>query len=176
MIRLKPVALLTLATMIAVAGCAKKDGKLMNLRSTTRGPDEFAVLPTKTLEVPKSYSVLPDPTPGGVNLTDPTPQADAVKALGGNPKVLARQGIPAGDQGIVQTASRYGVASGIRSTLATEDKEFRSTHRGKLLERLFGVTVYFKAYADQSLDRHEELRRLRRSGVKTPAAPPEFTQ
>jgi hypothetical protein len=37
---------------------------------------------------------------------------------------------------------------------------------------MFGVNVYFDAYEDQSLDQQAELERLRRLGVRTPAAPP----
>ena len=172
MVTVKPFIVLTLSAAVILSACSKKDGKLMNLRSSGRGPDEFAILPTKPLETPKTYAVLPDPTPGGKNRVDLEPNADAVAALGGSRKAYDREGISAGDQGVVQTAARYGIASGIRTTLAEEDKEFRSKHRGKLLERLFGNTVYFQAYKDESLDRYAELKRLRRAGVRTPAAPP----
>ena len=172
----KPVLLTALALALVLSACSKKEGKMMNLRASGSGPDEFAILPTKPLESPKDYAALPDPTPGGVNLADPTPRADAVKALGGNPKYLTRDGIPSGDSAIVSAASRYGVASDIRPTLAEEDKEFRSKNKGKLLERILGVTVYYKAYEPQSLDRQAELRRMRKSGVRTPAAPPATTE
>ena len=165
--------LLALAAMLALSACARKDRGLMNLRATGRGPDEFAILPTKPLQQPKSYAELPPPTPGGSNLTDPTPRADATAALGGKPKLLTRDGVPRADQGIISAATRYGVASDIREVLAAEDKEFRRKNRGRLLERLFGVTVYFSAYEPQELDRYAELARLRRAGIRTPAAPPD---
>jgi len=170
-----PVTLLALAAVIVLSACAKKDSNMMNLRATGRGPDEFAILPTKPLEQPQSYAELPTPTPGGGNITDPTPKLDAIAALGGNTKNMTRAGIPRSDQGIVSAAARYGVSSDIRASLASEDVEFRSQNRGKLLERLFNVTVYFSAYEKQSLDRYAELERLRRTGVRTPAAPPEAT-
>jgi hypothetical protein len=44
---------------------------------------------------------------------------------------------------------------------------------GRLLERLFNVNVYFKAYRSQELDQYLELQRLRRLGIRTPAAPPD---
>ena len=172
MVKVKPILLLALAASVALSACARKDGGMMALRATGAGPDEFAILPTKPLTMPKTYAELPDPTPGGSNITDPTPHADAVKALGGNPKHLTRDGIPRGDQGVVAAASRYGVSSNIRGVLAEEDKEFRSKNRGRVLERLFGVTVYFSAYESQTLNRHNELKRMRRAGVRTPAAPP----
>jgi hypothetical protein len=172
MSRVKPLILLALAATVTLSACSRKEGTLMNLRSPSRGPDEFAILPTKSLEMPKDVVTLPDPTPGGSNRTDPTPRADAIKALGGNPRALTTAGIPAGDAAIVNTASRYGVSGDIRAVLAEEDREFRSKNRGKLLERLFRVTVYFNVYDDQALDRDAELRRMRRAGVRTPAAPP----
>jgi hypothetical protein len=43
----------------------------MNLRSPHDGPDEFAILPTKPLEMP-GFQVLPEPQPGARNLVDPT--------------------------------------------------------------------------------------------------------
>jgi len=170
---LRPISLLALAAVIGVSACARKEGGMMNLRSSGAGPDEFAILPTKPLTQPKNYKVLPAPTPGGANLTDPTPRADAVVAMGGNPKYLTAAGVSRGDQGVIATASRYGVSGNIRDVLAREDKEFRKKHRGKLLERLFGVTVYFSAYQPMTLDRYGELERMRRAGVRTVAAPPD---
>jgi len=52
---------------------------------------------------------------------------------------------------------------------------FRRGHKGRLLERAFNVNVYYRAYRKQSLDQYKELRRFRRLGVRTPAAPPETT-
>ena len=43
--------------------------------------------------------------------------------------------------------ARFGVDGGIRSTLASEDLEWRRDNNGRILERLFNVNVYFKAYA-----------------------------
>lgn len=171
----KPLILLALAAIVGLSGCANK-GNMMNLRASGRGPDEFAILPTKPLVAPTDYASLPEPTPGGSNISDPTPIQDATAALGGNPKLLTKTGVARGDVGFIQAASRYGVSGNIRAALAEEDREFRSKNRGKVLERIFGVTVYFSAYEKQTLDRHAELRRLRRAGVRTPAAPPETTE
>ncbi len=172
MITVKPMIVVLLATTVALSACAKKEGGLMNLRASGSGPDEFTILPTKTLTQPKSYTDLPEPTPGGANLTDPTPLLDAAAALGGRPKLMTRAGVARADLGLINVVSRYGVAGDIRNVLAREDREFRNKHRGKLLERLFGTTVYFSAYQPQTLDRYRELKRLRRLGVRTSAAPP----
>ena len=76
-------AVLMCFSVLALSACAG-DGRLMNLVSDD-GPEEFAILPTKPLELPPDLAALPDPTPGGSNITDQTPDADAVAALGGNP-------------------------------------------------------------------------------------------
>lgn len=160
------------AAVLALAACGRSDDapQLMNIRSTTQGPDEFSILPPKPLEMPEDITSLPEPTPGGVNRTDPTPNADAVAALGGT--LRPADGIPSADAALIGHAGRYGVTAGIRETLAAEDLEWRRDNNGRLLERLFNVNVYFKAYADQSLDQQAELWRWRRAGARTPSAPP----
>ncbi len=162
----------TVAVLLALSACADKEPELMNLRTDGTGPDEFLILPTKPLEAPEDFTNLPEPTPGGTNLADPTPIADAVNALGGDGARATSSELRAGEQGIVAHASRFGVTPGIRANLAVEDLEWRRQNDGRLLERLFGVNVYFRAYERMSLDQHLELERLRRLGVWTPAAPP----
>ncbi|WP_415182850.1 DUF3035 domain-containing protein [Phaeovulum sp.] len=164
-------ALAVAALMLAACG-SDKQPQLMNLRSTTAGPDEFGILPTKPLQMPQDLADLPTPTPGGTSITDPTPEADAVAALGGNPAALARRGIGAGDGALVAQAGRFGTSAAIRDQLAAEDLEYRRKNDGRLMERLFSVNVYFKAYAPMALDQHAELERWRKVGARTPAAPP----
>lgn len=162
------------AAVLTLAACGNgREPQLMNLRSSHQGPDEFSVLPTKPLEMPKDLASLPTPTPGGKNLTDPTPKADAVAALGGNPRRLDETGqVPAADGALLAAASRYGTQSGIRQTLAAEDYQWRKDHDGRLLERALQVSVYYKAYKPMELDQSAELERWRRLGVVTPGAPP----
>jgi hypothetical protein len=69
-------------------------------------------------------------------------------------------------------AGRYGVTPGIRQTLADEDLEWRRDNEGRVLERLFNVNVYYRAYEIQSLDQVRELDRWRARGVRTESAPP----
>ena len=167
--RLGMVGMLGLA-LLALSACDRnRTPELMNLHSTTRGPDEFGILPTKPLQIPQDLAALPAPTPGGSNITDPTPEADAIAALGGNAAVLAR---PSTDGALVAQASRFGVSADIRSVLAAEDLDYRRLNNGKLLERVFNVTIYFKAYLAQSLNQQAELARFRALGVRTNSAPP----
>ncbi|QYK42251.1 MAG: DUF3035 domain-containing protein [Paracoccaceae bacterium] len=154
--------------VMLLAACDGGEPRLMNLRSTTSGPDEFAILPPKPLSLPPSFAELPEPAPGGTNLTDPNPTDDAIAALGGRPGA----GV-GGDAGLMSHAGRYGRSAGIRDQLAAEDLEFRGRNRGRPLERLFGLNVYIRAYQPQALDQDAELARWRRAGVRTPSAPPE---
>jgi hypothetical protein len=163
-------AIIAIATMITLAACGGKgDPQLMNLRSGP-GPDEFAIVPPKPLALPENLGELPEPTPGGLNRTDQNPEADAAIALGGNPK--AAGGIPAADSALYAHAGRFGVDGGIRATLASEDLEWRRDNNGRILERLFNVNVYYKAYRKYRLDQQAELARWRALGVRNPSAPP----
>ncbi|MDP1668950.1 DUF3035 domain-containing protein [Phaeovulum sp.] len=164
---------LVLAAVLALGACGSdKEPKLMNVRAASSGPDEFGILPTKPLQMPASLAALPPPTPGGSNLTDPTPEADAIAALGGKPAVLAR-GIAAADAGLMAHVAKYGSSADIRAVLAAEDLEYRRKNNGKLLERLFNVNVYYQAYLAMSLDQAAEIERWRKLGIRTVGAPPE---
>lgn len=169
--RVSSVKFLTIgALVLGLSACADREPSLMNMRASQDGPDEFAILPTKPLQEPKNYTDLPAPTPGQSNLTDPTPQADAIAALGGN---LGSGKLRRGESALVSAASRYGVSANIREVLAASDLEWRKDNKGRVLERLFNVNVYYRAYEAMHLNQHLELERLRRLGIWTPAAPPE---
>ena len=73
--------------ILTLSACSNSEGvpELMNVGQPGAGPDEFAILPTKPIVIPENLAELPAPTPGGANLTDPTPNADAIVALGGRP-------------------------------------------------------------------------------------------
>lgn len=166
-------AVLLFCVLGGLTACGSSDEapNLLNISQPRgAGPDEFAVLPTKPLVVPENLAALPEPTPGGRNRTDPTPEADAIAALGGDASVLTRA---SGDRALLAHARRFGVDPDIRADLAAADREFRRRNDGRLLERLFNVNVYFRAYESMSLDQYRELERLRRSGVRTPSVPPD---
>lgn len=169
------ILVILLAVTMVTACSRNKEPKLLNIASSQQGPDEFGILPNKPLQEPESYSALPTPTPGGGNRVDVTPNEDAIAALGGNPAAVAR-GIPASDGGLINHASRYGRSASIRRELAQEDLNFRRRKDGRVLERLFNVNVYFRAYRRMSLNQYAELERFRRLGVRTPAAPPDYVE
>jgi hypothetical protein len=164
-----------LVAILALSACSARQGdlNLRNLNSPGAGPDEFSVLPGKPLEMPAQMASLPEPTPGGANLTDQNPLADGVAAFGGRPAALVPQGPSGADSALVQHVSRNGVSGDIRVTLAAEDEEFRR-RRSRLTQfRLFrDVDRYHEVYTGEMTDPAAELRRFRRLGVATPSAPP----
>lgn len=135
---------------------------------TSKGPDEFGVLPTKPLEQPEDYSYLPAPKPGVKNRADKTPNRDAIAALGGRPEYLDGTLISVGEQGLLSTISRYGVDPEIRRTLAAEDREIVRRGGARVLERLVGISDAVRAYEGEKLDPVAEAQRLRAMGIKTP--------
>lgn len=159
---------IAVAIAALVAGCGSEKPQLMQLRKTTPGPDEFAILPTKPLTMPENLALLPAPTPGGTNITDPSPQSDVIAALGGRPQA----GSAASDGALLARASRFGTDAAIRGRLAAEDLEWRRANDGRLLERWFGVSSYLAAYKPMSLNQMAETERWRAVGMRTPAAPP----
>jgi hypothetical protein len=166
-----PLAMIGLIGAVAVSGCVQKE--LRDIRSTGTGPDEFLILPPKPLTAPTDYAALPVPTPGGGNLTDTNPQAEAVAALGGKPSALVPgTSIPASDSGLVTASSRYGVAADVRQTLASEDAAFlkRKRRGGKI--KIAPVDRYEQIYSKQTLDPFAANAAFRRAGVATPSAPP----
>jgi hypothetical protein len=162
-------AAIAVAAMLALVACGSGTPELMNLR-TGDGPDEFGIVPPKPLAMPESLTDLPEPTPGGTNRTDRDPEGEAAIALGGRPG--AAGGIPSADGALYAHAARFGVESGIRSVLASEDLDWRRDNNGRILERLFNVNVYYRAYREQRLDQQAELQRWRKLGIRTPSAPP----
>ena len=161
-----------LGMLMLVAGCSS-DPQLMNLDAGSSSPDEFAILPTRALELPPDLNVLPTPTPGAGNITDPAPMGDAVAALGGNPGQLAAQGVGAADAALIAHATRVGADPGIRGQLAQEDVRLRSRNSRRLFETLTRKSVYIRAYRPMVLDSNAELERWRRAGARTPTAPPD---
>jgi hypothetical protein len=160
-----------LGAVLLISACAPSTPHLMNPRSTSGGPDEFAILPPKSLEMPKDLAALPPPTPGGANLTDRDPAGDAILALGG--KVSAPgTGFPAADAGLISFADRFGAPGDIRAQLAAEDLKWRQEHQGLLLQRWFNLNVYYKAYQPFALNQYAELQYWRSLGLATPSAPP----
>lgn len=157
---------------VLALGACSSDPRLMNIDDGGPGPDEFAIVPTRQLELPPDLNRLPAPNPGGPSITDPAPEADAVAALGGNPAQLYTPGVGASDGALIAYASRSGRAADIRAVTAAEDLAYRSGKGRRPLEVLARTNVYYRAYGPQTLDADVELERWRRAGARTPSAPP----
>jgi hypothetical protein len=165
----------TLGLMLGLAACGSRDIRLHDLDgSSTDGPEEFAVLPVKSLQQPDDFTTLPTPTPGGANLTDPTPKQDGLAALGGRPSRLgsADGAIPATDAALVRHSARFGGQAGIRETLAAEDEDFRRRQSRFTKLRVVRTDRYILAYRRLALDPYAEVARWRRAGAQVPSAPP----
>lgn len=160
---------IAITAVIGLSACGSN--QLMNIETGQNSPDEFAILPTRPLTMPPDLALLPAPTPGGANMTDPNPNADAVAALGGNPARLADQGIAASDSALVAHATRRGSDPAIREKLAQADVEWRSRNKRRPLEALFGTTVYQRAYRPLALDGQSEQQRWQRAGAITQTSP-----
>ena len=156
-----------LLAAIALGGCGGR-GIAGGLRAAgvAGTPDEFMVLPTKPLEMPKDMAALPPPIPGAVSRVDYVPRQDAVAGLTGRPVLATTEAT-----GLL---ARTGpVDPGIRAELARDDAEWRATHHGLFFERLFTRDKSALVYQDMVLDAPAELDRLRRLGVETPPPPPD---
>lgn len=165
-----PLFLAFLVTLVAVAGCAKRP--LHDLRKPGNGPDEFMIQPVKPLTAPKDYAVLPAPTPGAANLTDPNPKADAVVALGGRASALEPTGVPSSDAALVTASSRYGVPQNTRASINQEDADYRRRQGRMTSLRLFPVDRYEQVYRRQAMDPFTTNEAFRNAGYPTPTAPP----
>ena len=67
----RAIAMFGMMLALAACGGGETEPNLLNINQPrAEGPDEFAVLPTKPLEMPEDVASLPAPTPGGVNRTD----------------------------------------------------------------------------------------------------------
>ncbi|WP_171101579.1 MULTISPECIES: DUF3035 domain-containing protein [unclassified Ruegeria] len=167
-----PRAIIALTLAVAVAGCGEQS--LRALQPPGPGPDEFSVLPVQPLTQPQDYAFLPAPTPGGTNLTDPNPKAEAVAALGGNPNALnPNTAIPSSDAALVTASSRYGVPANTREVVAAEDAEYLKRRGFWSRWRLFPVDRYAEIYDRQAIDPQAQTSALRAQGVETPSSPPE---
>ncbi|NIZ61919.1 DUF3035 domain-containing protein [Sedimentitalea sp. CY04] len=166
-----PLGVIFVTTALAISGCGSSG--LRELQQPSTGPDEFMVMPAGQLTPPENYALLPTPTPGGSNLTDQNPQADAVVALGGNPAALnSGGGVPTSDGALVTASSRYGVQPDIRASLAAEDAAFRKRENRTARFKLFAVDRYEEAYDKETLNPFKINQWFRNSGYGTPSAPP----
>ena len=164
--------ILSVLTLVTLAACGNTERPLRDTRTSDGGPDEFSVIPSRPLELPAT-TALPTPTPGGVNRADPTPKADAIRALGGNPAAQIAGGIPTSEAALVAQTARYGVNPAIRTELAERDEAARKRKKLSNVFNPLNRDRYFPLYAGQALDADAELARLAALGIIVPTAPAE---
>ena len=150
--------------------CGNTDPNLLTLRNSGNGPDEFALVTLREIEMPSDFSKLPTPTLGGANLTDINPQEEVITALGGVLQVA--DDTFENDKSLKEAVSRFGLVDNIKDELYLADKKFREENKGLFLERLVNMNVYFRAYSSMTLDSIKEMDRLSELGVKILALPP----
>ncbi len=161
------------AAAVALAGCSAgggEDPKLMQFKNDGR-PDELATVAAKPLVFPDPATRLQPPAPGGFNRADRRPGDEVIASMGGK-RAAERDASASGSRNLLAYSTRFGSDPLIRQTLEAEDLAFRRRNDGLFLERVFKVSRYFDVYRPMSIDPYAELRRLRRSNVRTPPAPP----
>ena len=62
--------LLLVTRAIFCVACSSDKAEVVDLYDIDTG-EEIVVLPSAELKIPKNLDILPEPTPGGENLTDP---------------------------------------------------------------------------------------------------------
>ncbi len=145
--------------LLIVAACSgRNDPDLVRFKASG-GPDELALVVYDKIDKPSELGELPPPQ-SQVNRVEHSPLNAALTALGGMVSGADSESMQADDE-LLAHVGRSGVDSEIRTVLAAEDVEHRRKNRGRPLEVLANVNVYFKAYEDFSLDPEEEVRRLR---------------
>jgi hypothetical protein len=162
---MRAITIFVVTTAFALTACGNG---LRSVSKTGAGPDEFMVVPNQPLTPPKNYANLPTPTPGGDNLADLDPRAEAIVALGGQPSTSTT--IPNSDAALVAHVRGYAAAGDSRASIDAADAEFR-----KRQQRLAGLRLvdrYNGVYKSQWLDPFAEARRLSAGGVMISATPP----
>ena len=150
--------------LFSLIGCSQ-EGRDPNLATfkPNANPDELALIVYNKIEKPENLSEITPPKTN-VNSVEPNPKADALAAFGGR-EPRRNRSIPDTDNTMLTHISRLGINPEIRGVLASEDLEFRNNVRGRPLEVLAKVNLYYKAYEPYSLDPELEVIRLREAGI-----------
>lgn len=157
---------------VVLAGCGGDEGsRSLTLLGRNDGPNEFAMVPSKPLQQPEDLTALPEPTPGGVNRADRTPEAEAIAALGGDRGAIAGPS-PSADAALLANASRFGVDPNIRAELAFDHQDYMQQRRGFLRRPTSSPEEYLDAYDFMALDQATMHHLARRVGTRVVGAQP----
>lgn len=178
-----PVRLMAVlaVTGIAVSGCENIGNPFEAIAKKKPAPDEFQVLARKPLQMPGSGvsslrapgTTLPTPEPGAISPLEPTPKADAMAALGADPRPSTS--VSRGEVALLQAADAASASSEIRTQLAQEnaDREANAPYEAKPIWEVLGVTGDSGPYVDPAIviDPVEESQRLQTAGLSAPSDP-----
>lgn len=151
--------------------------------STNNPPDEFAVISTAPLKMPKDFASLPTPQPGARSNLVPDPIAEARQVLLGDTSPQPANARVSISESALLSATGTGADPNIRTVLAGEQAEADAGARTYALDRVFpALREYRGADLQDTISPSEERARLRTasttqrdpsSGIATiPSGPP----
>lgn len=148
-----PARLRILAALMSATLCAGCAG--FNIREELgivgQGPDEFAVVKKKPLEIPQDMSTLPEPQPGAPSLVDPTPGQDAEVALTGRARRDPASASNS-ESAFLDAAGAQAADPEIRAKLKEDDEAVDT--------RLLDAILPSRREEERTLDAEEEAARL----------------
>lgn len=129
--------------------------------STKNPPDEFAVISTAPLEMPKDFAALPAPRPGARSALTPDPIAEARSVLLGETAPQAANARVSVSETALLSAAGTSTDPNIRSTLAVEQAQVDAGEDAYLLDRVFpSLRAYRGADLKDAIKPAEERVRL----------------
>ena len=149
--------------------------------STKNPPDEFAVISTAPLELPKDFTALPTPQPGARSPLVPDPVVEARQVLLGDTAPQAANARVSASESALLSATGPTTDPNIRTVLAAEQAE--TADDGYVLDRVFPALREYRGAGLEDTIRPSEERirlseastapRLNSDGIATiPSAPP----
>ncbi len=157
---------LILIVALGVTACSGDDQSddagvnLTNIIGTTKNPpDEFAVIPTAPLELPKDFTALPPPNPGERSRLVSNPINDARAALLGEtaPKA-ANARVSTSEAALLSASGSTAASSEIRTVLDAEQAASDEAEQTYLLDRAFPALRTLRGADQKELLQAEEER------------------
>jgi len=171
---------LLIAVALGLAACggddqASGDGataiNLARIVGTQKNaPDEFAVIPTAPLRLPKDFTTLPPPNPGQRSPLVSDPISDARTALLGDDTPKAASTRVSGSEAALLSAagSATPATSDIRAALAADQAAADEVEDLYVLDRVFPVLRGLRGADQKDLLRPEEERQRLSELAQTP--------
>lgn len=156
------------ATAVALSGCSDNNSIRSRLGLLHQGPDRFAVLPNRPIEIPEG-DALPAPQPGAPALVRPDPVAEVRAVLGMGPVESATPS--AIELALLERLGAAGADPTVASRLETDAATTGADDETLLVHQWLGLDDIRNRRAS-ALDPAAETERLRAAGViASPPAP-----